>query len=64
MGTELSPLNATKRDQYDPINPDQQSANSNLKHDTTFVFSVDYENKLEHLECLYPSDNNGIFITE
>ena len=22
------------------------------------------ENKLEHLECLYPSDNNCIFITE
>ena len=49
---------------YDPINPGQQRVNNNLKHDTTFVFSVDHENKLEHLECLYPSDNNGIFITE
>ena len=61
MGTELSPLNATKRH---PINPDQQSANNNLKYDTLFVVTVDHENKLEHLECLYPSDNNGIFITE
>ena len=60
MGTELSPLNATKRH----INLDQQSANNNLKHDTTFVFSVDHEKKLEHLECLYPSENNGILITE